>query len=156
MKQLSAIIYILQPLIKELQFSTCSLPTPFLHEFTYRLCFHYYLVKFLTCSLQFGDNLSEMNMLQNQSNSKMFYNNSGISHILIFLELLLRLWKKKKVMAQFVWLSLPLGDHHCKEENKSQEKWWVQCNKEQKVWKYWSSLNAFFSHEQWTSQMGHS
>ena len=30
--------------------------------------------------------------------------------------------KKRVIMAQFVWLSLPLGDHHSKEENKSQEK----------------------------------
>lgn len=33
--------------------------------------------------------------------------------------------KKKVIMAQFVWLSLLLGDRHSKEENNSQEKWWV-------------------------------
>lgn len=30
--------------------------------------------------------------------------------------------EKKKVMTQFIWLLLLLGDHHSKEENKSQEK----------------------------------
>ena len=46
-------------------------------------------------SLQFGDNLSGIHVPPNQSNSKMFYDNSGISRMLIFLKLLLRPWKKK-------------------------------------------------------------
>lgn len=56
--------------------------------------------------------------------------------------------EKKKVMAQFVWLSLPLGDHHCKEENKSQEKWWVSATKNKKyentghLWMHFLVMNS--------------